>query len=499
MTTTIKKSLSTPSLLGAAMGPLDTWTPHVATLQAAFGHKLTKVERTAFDQVSGGREPPAQRVSELWLVAGRRSGKSRLAAAVAAHLGAIEEHRANLAAGEVGCILVLAATKSQAQTVFNYVSGFLLESPVLSRLVLNTTADEIWLHGNIVIAVHTNNFRTVRGRTLLACVFDEVAFWRDESTANPDQEIYRAILPSLASTGGMLIGISSPYRRIGLLYEKHKTHFGMNDADVLVVKGPSTVWNPTLDPKIIERARATDPEASLAEWDAEFRSDLSSFLPDDAIDASIDEARPLELEPQGQKYHAFVDVSAGRKDAFCLCVGHMDGDLFVADVVRGRKPPFDVDEVVAEYVDVAKSYGVSKIVGDNFSGEWAKQAFENAGAEYVKAPLPKSGLYLEGLSKFMQNQVNLPNVQQLVRELRLLERRTSRSGRDTVDHGTGGSDDHANVVFGCLYQASQTKSKKLPTKMFGDGDDDSMYGGFGAQIRSAFSEENRGGGSKWKI
>jgi hypothetical protein len=38
----------------------------------------------------------------------------------------------------------------------------------------------------------------------------------------------------------------------------------------------------------------------------------------------------------------------------------------------------------------------------------------------------------------------------LTRELRLLERRTARSGKDSVDHGTGGSDDFANSLFGAL-------------------------------------------------
>jgi hypothetical protein len=31
-----------------------------------------------------------------------------------------------------------------------------------------------------------------------------------------------------------------------------------------------------------------------------------------------------------------------------------------------------------------------------------------------------------------------------------LERHTHRSGKDTVDHGRGGHDDHANVVCGVL-------------------------------------------------
>jgi hypothetical protein len=43
-----------------------------------------------------------------------------------------------------------------------------------------------------------------------------------------------------------------------------------------------------------------------------------------------------------------------------------------------------------------------------------------------------------------------PRSSQLIRELRLLERRTARSGKDSVDHGVGGSDDHANVLAGAV-------------------------------------------------
>jgi hypothetical protein len=49
----------------------------------------------------------------------------------------------------------------------------------------------------------------------------------------------------------MLIGISSPYRCGGLLDEKWKAHYGRNDDGVLVIRAPSRVLNPTLDPKII--------------------------------------------------------------------------------------------------------------------------------------------------------------------------------------------------------------------------------------------------------
>ena len=51
-----------------------------------------------FAEVSGGRTPPTQRVKELWIKVGRRSGKTRMAAAISVYLAAIEAHK--LAAGE---------------------------------------------------------------------------------------------------------------------------------------------------------------------------------------------------------------------------------------------------------------------------------------------------------------------------------------------------------------------------------------------------------------
>ena len=69
----------------------------------------------------------------------------------------------------------------------------------------------------------------MRVRTLLAAIIDEVAFLRDETSSTPDIETYRALLPALATTGGILIGISTPYRRTGLLHQKHRDYFGVDD------------------------------------------------------------------------------------------------------------------------------------------------------------------------------------------------------------------------------------------------------------------------------
>jgi hypothetical protein len=71
-----------------------------------------------------------------------------------------------------------------------------------------------------------SRYRTIRGRTLLATIFDEVAMWQSDESANPDSEVYSAVLPSLIRTQGLLVVISTGYRRAGLLYDKWRAHFG---------------------------------------------------------------------------------------------------------------------------------------------------------------------------------------------------------------------------------------------------------------------------------
>ena len=206
--------------------------------------------------------------------------------------------------------------------------GFLEASPALAKEIANVRRYEIELKNGIVIAVHSNSFRTVRGRTLVACVFDEVSFWKDETSAAPDVEVYRAVLPALATTRGMLIGISTPYRKFGLLHQKHRDHFGINDDGVLVVQGASKVFNPSLDDIVIDAQRAADPTSASAEWDAEFRADIATFLNDELIDRAVEHDRPPELPPaEGVVYQAFTDPSGGvGSDSYTVAIGHKAGE-----------------------------------------------------------------------------------------------------------------------------------------------------------------------------
>ena len=76
----------------------------------------------------------------------------------------------------------------------------------------------------------------------------------------PDVEVYRAVVPALASGGGMLVSIGSPYRRTGLLHQKYRDHSGHEGNDVLVVQGESRLFNPLLAQEIIKPLSVTIPK-----------------------------------------------------------------------------------------------------------------------------------------------------------------------------------------------------------------------------------------------
>ena len=130
-----------------------------------------------------------------------------------------------------------------------------------------------YIFNRVRIEISTASFRTTRGYTLIACLCDEIAFWRQEETsANPDVEILRALRPGLASIpGSMLLLASSPYAKRGELYSAYRRHFGIEGARVLVWKADTGSMNPAIDPEIIAEAYETDPEAARSAQDPHAR------------------------------------------------------------------------------------------------------------------------------------------------------------------------------------------------------------------------------------
>jgi hypothetical protein len=260
----------------------------------------------------------------------------------------------------------------------------------------------------------------------------------------------------------MLIGISTPYRKAGLLYKKYRDHYGKDGDDVLVIKAPTTALNPTIDKVVIEAALIEDPAAAAAEWLAEFRDDIAGWASYELIEAAVDRDVLVRPPLPDVTYFSFIDGSGGVRDSYCAAIAHNENGVAILDCLIEVRAPFNPDSATADVAAVLKSYRCFTTVGDHYSAEWIVSAFAKCGITYRHSDRDRSAIYLDALPLFTTGRARLLDNKRLVTQLASLERKTSPSGKDKVDHGPGGHDDTANVAAGALVLATATKLDVVP-------------------------------------
>jgi hypothetical protein len=208
--------------------------------------------------------------------------------------------------------------------------------------------------------------------------------------------------------------------------------------------------NPSVPQAVIDAATERDPANAAAEYGAQFRSDVESFIAREAVEACVTPDMRERPRIAKLRYSAFVDPSGGSADSMTLAIGHKEGDTAIVDAVRERRPPFSPEDVVSEFATLLKSYGISIVTGDRYAGEWPRERFKVHGIAYEPSAKPKSDLYRDILPAINSRKVDLLDNDRLINQLIGLERRTARGGRDSIDHAPGAHDDVANAVAGVV-------------------------------------------------
>jgi hypothetical protein len=448
------------------MGPHfagDSWNTWKTALKGASGGDLTDIERELFTRITGRQTVP-KNLRELWLIIGRRGGKDVVAAALALILACCRNWRAVLRPGETAVGMVICPDRRQGRVALNYMKGYLESIPLMNELVEQISKESISFTNGIKIEIHTASFRSVRGYTVPFAILDELAFFRDESSANPDTEILTALRPAMATVeGSLLIALSTPYARNGELWKAHEKYFGREVDHALVIKGSTQLFNPTVSDRLIGEAFQEDPVAAASEYGSldegiQFRSDVEGFIAREAVQALVIPGR-RELAPfAGCQYFAFIDPSGGSSDSFTLAIAHAEGEKNVLDLVRERRPPFSPEAVTKEFADDLKSYGIHEGRSDRYGGQWITEAFEKVGITIRPAEKPKSDIYLDLLPRLNSGRVELLDNPRLIAQLCNLERRTARGGKDSIDHAPSAHDDLINAAAGALTLASTPAS-----------------------------------------
>lgn len=458
----IRQAFESDKVFASAF-PGGSWRPWIVALSLIYGLPLeTEADRELAFQCSGRRSFPAGGFDESYFGVGRGSGKSRIALAAAVYQGLFaNDWPSMLSPGERAKVLVIANDREQAAVSWSYANGLLRSSPFLAHFIESTTKTVISLRNGVDIEIATKDYRAVRGRTICCAVCEEMAFWRSELSANPAREVITALRPALMRLpGSKMFGISSVYAKEGLLYERIKRHWGDDGSDVLAWVAPSILMNPTLDVAAIEREIEADPIAARAEWMSIFRDDIESYIGDELLDRAIVPGRVTDLRASKRAGTpvAFADPSGGRGDSFALAIAQADKDgRVVVLALREIRPPFDPTEVVGEYAALLRSYGITEVVSDRYSAEWAAEAWRKAGIRQRDSEMTASDLFLNFLPLMTSGKVELPDHPRMRGQFRNLERRTRPGGKDTVSHpsGPGSHDDLANATAGASVYASK--------------------------------------------
>jgi hypothetical protein len=395
-------------------------------------------------------------VREFYAIVGRGAGKSRIVALIACWFATREYRRVP---GEFVYIGVFAPDRKQAGVTFRYVVGLLKSVPALAVLIVAERSDSVELSNGVIVEVLTASVAAPRGRAYVLVIVEEAAFLPTDQSANPDVELLRAVRPALARVPGSLLAVvSSPYARRGVLYTAWQRCHGKPDSHVVLLQAPTLELNPTFDRQAIATAYEEDPASAAAEYGAEFRSDVESFITREALDACVIKGR-LEL-PRigGVTYGGFLDFAGGGGaggDSAVAAVAHAeehDGVLVaVLDALREIRPPFSPEQACADFASFFSSYGVAQAVSDRWAGQFPIEGMRRHGIAVEPSARPKSDIYKDFLPLLNSGRVELLDHPRILAQLAALERRTARGGRDSVDHPPGsGHDDISNAAAGVL-------------------------------------------------
>lgn len=370
--------------------------------------------------------------------------------------------------GQRAICFQIAQDLRMARYSLHFISAALESSPIGKAAISQVTADRIDLNNGITISVVPPTLKSVRGYACPVAVLDEVGVWYQESdSANPDYEIYRALSPGqLQFPNRKIIGISTPWNKSGMLYkfynagtEGRNIHPDLPRDEyrgILVLHGSTALMeNPLVTRDFLQTEARRDPRAFERECLAVFQDSISGFLPSALIEKAIMKG-VMELEPQALPTYVAAIDPAFKRDAFGLTICHRDnkGNL-VVDAVRRwlgtQEKPLNPRMVLAEIGLLLRQYRLDVTYSDQYHLESLSQLAQEFGLTIVGVPFTakaKAELYGNLQQLFFQGRIRLLDHEEMLKELRVLERELTEGGNVQISAPSGFHDDLASTL--CL-------------------------------------------------
>ena len=119
-------------------------------------------------------------------------------------------------------LLVAQDQRAALRVLLAYARSAFEVVPALRQSVSASLSGSVTLENGVVLSAYPCRPAAVRGLRARVVVLDELAFYRSSENLPIDREMLRAVRPCLATTGGKLIILSSPYGQAGALWDLHR-------------------------------------------------------------------------------------------------------------------------------------------------------------------------------------------------------------------------------------------------------------------------------------
>lgn len=453
-----------------AIAGLPMTLAQMVVLKTIEGGPLDARERRMARRLTGANmlaPPKPGGYSEAYLRCGRRSGKStRIAAplAVAALLADVDHV---LAPGEGARVLLVAPRRDQTRTLLDACSG-LLDLLGVAHEKLNSL---IRVQG-LRVSIETSTADEVAGRSASAVlvVVDEAALLPYESgAAGNDRELVAALKPTLSTTGGRFVMLSTPWGQEGVHFEKTEQLWGQLSGRGVAFRAPTWLLNSAKFPdEASTRAFEEDEKIWSREWAAiPGHHDSAAFSPDDLESGRDKGVRQRDPVP-GIAYACGYD-EGGRHSARACVITHDElrstpagshARFTIVDFAKRWEPGrgTDHDEVMKQVAAIAGRYNNAVVQRDLFSGDAVQSALRRhatASTEVSMAPQQQTQRFRDLQVLVETHRLRLLDDERLLKEMRGFRETLHQGGRISFHGSTKGGDDLVDAL--CLAAAKSAK------------------------------------------
>lgn len=459
-------------------------------------------------------EKIGRRFSELYLVLGRRSGKSQCAA----WLGLYEIYRliemgnpqreSGMTDGSLITVLNVAVSAPQAeQAIFSKVRSAINKSPyfktkVSPKSMLNASVKFMTPHdeetnraleaqgfptsdGTIqFVSGHSKSSSQV-GLNIPVVIIDEMAqMINKDGSSMSDAELYTQLKNSIWTfQDPKIICISNPLTRDGKFYELYEDSFA--DGRCLMFQLPSYKANPGIPDEVLEEERrAAMRRGNLNEYQMQIEARfiggaanplVPAHLVDEAFERGYRMVRSEYGDPR-QSYYLHLDPAVS-SDNYALAIVHVETDpirpndlgefervIFVDHIQmwepdRVQGTPVDIATVEQYVFDICSRFHVVSITADQWNSVSSLQNFQRRGLTARQTPFNPTyvqRIFTNMVELFVQGRIVFyahgPYVTHAMDQLKFLQQKfNKRTWR--IEAAEGHYDDIPACVAGASYVA----------------------------------------------